>query len=362
MTTVDIENLIRPHLVNVKTYDPVDPPELLAEKAGISPEKIIKLNGNENPYGPSPKAVEAVANTPLHIYPDPLQRKIRSALGKYTGADPEYIIAGAGSDELIDLLFRLFINPGDRIIDCDPTFAMYGFCARLAQGEIEMVPRDELFDLDVDAIKKAIDPKTKIIFISSPNNPTGNMASETEVRELLATGLIVVVDEAYFEFCHQTAANLIPDHDNLVILRTMSKWAGLAGLRVGYGIMSPRLVQHVIDIKSPYNVNAAAEAALLASLEDAPALLENCNRIVEERERLFSMLQAIPGVTPWPSLGNFILCQSAPGRAQDIFEALAARGIFVRNFGAERLQDCFRIAIGTSEQTDAVVDALREIV
>ena len=362
MTTVDIENLIRPHLINVKTYDPVDPPELLAEKAGIPPEKIIKLNGNENPYGASPKAVEAVANTPLHIYPDPLQRKIRSALGKYNGADPGYIIAGAGSDELIDLLFRLFINPGDRIIDCDPTFAMYGFCARLAQGEIEMVPRDELFDIDVDAVKKAIDPKTKIIFISSPNNPTGNLASETQIRELLATGLIVVVDEAYFEFCHQTAANLVPDHDNLVILRTMSKWAGLAGLRVGYGIMSPGLVQHVIDIKSPYNVNAAAEAALLASLEDAPALLENCNRIVKERERLFSMLQAMPGVAPWPSLGNFILCQFAPGRAQDIFEALAARGIFVRNFGTDRLQDCFRIAIGTSEQTDAVVEALKEIV
>ena len=142
MKRTDIEKLIRPHLVNVETYASVDPPELLAKKAGIPPEKVIKLNGNENPYGGSPKAAEAVANTPLHIYPDPLQRKIRSALAGYTGMDEEYIVAGAGSDELIDLLFRLFISPGDKILDFDPTFAMYGFCARVAGGEIRMVPRD----------------------------------------------------------------------------------------------------------------------------------------------------------------------------------------------------------------------------
>ena len=362
MQKVDIEKLIRPHLANVQTYDSIDPPEILAERAGIPADKVIKLNGNENPYGASPKAAEAVANTSLHIYPDPLQRKIRSALSEYTGLAPDYIIAGAGSDELIDLLFRLFISPGDKIIDCDPTFAMYGFCARVAGGEIELVQRDELFEIDLDAVKDAMDSRTKIIFISSPNNPTGNLASEAQVRELLDTGLIVVVDEAYYEFCDQSVAGLVPDHDNLVVLRTMSKWAGLAGLRIGYGITSPGLVRHIIDIKSPYNVNVAAESALLASLEDAPALLKNVGKIVEERQRMFSLLEAITGVTPWPSFGNFILCQFAPGRALGIYEALAMRGIFVRNFGSERLRDCFRIAVGTPDQTDALVEAMKEIV
>ncbi|MCH8206562.1 MAG: histidinol-phosphate transaminase [Chloroflexi bacterium] len=362
MKRADVEKLIRPHLANIETYASVDPPELLAKKAGIPPEKVIKLNGNENPYGGSPKAAEAVANTPLHIYPDPLQRKIRSALAGYTGMDEEYIVAGAGSDELIDLLFRLFISPGDEILDFDPTFAMYGFCARVAGGEIRMVPRDELFEIDLDATRDAIGPDTKIIFVSSPNNPTGNLASEAQVRALLETGLIVVVDEAYYEFCKQTAAGLVPDHENLVVLRTMSKWAGLAGLRIGYGIMSPNLVRHIIDIKSPYNVNVAAEAALVASIDDAPALLDNVDLIVKERDRMYSLLEEMPGVNPWPSYGNFVLCQFAPGRAEPIFEELASRGIFVRNFSSDRLRDCFRIAVGTPDQTDAVIEALKEIV
>ena len=362
MNTGDIEKLIRPHLVDIQSFSPVDPPEILAQQAGIPPDKVIKLNGNENPYGGSPKASQAMAVAPMHIYPDPLQRKVRKALGEYTGMDPEYIIAGAGSDELIDLLFRLFISPGDNILDCDPTFAMYAFLARVADAQIKMVPRDELFDIDVEAVKKAIDSKTKLIFITSPNNPTGNLASESQIRELLETGLIVVVDEAYYEFCDQTAADLVPDHENLVVLRTLSKWAGLAGIRIGYNIMTPRLVKHMIDIKPPYNVSVAAEAALMASIEDAPALLANVHRLVEERQRMFSLLESMPGVTPWPSDGNYILCRFAPGRALEIYEALARRGIFVRNFGSERLRDFFRISVGMPHETDAVIEALRELV
>ena len=182
------------------------------------------------------------------------------------------------------------------------------------------------------------------------------------MRELLETGLIVVVDEAYYEFAHQTFAGMVPDHENLVILRTMSKWAGLAGLRIGYGIMSPSLVNHIIDIKSPYNVNAAAEAAAIASLEDADTLNEKAGLIIDERERMISLLKEMPGVTPWPSAGNFVLCQFAPGRAGEIHDGLANKGIFVRRFSSERLQDSFRVAIGTPEQTDAFIDALRELV
>ena len=362
MRAVDAEKLIRPHLVDVQTYEAMDPPELLAEKAGIPADQIIKLNGNENPYGASPRAMEAVAVAPLHIYPDPRQHKIREALSEYTGIGAEYILAGAGSDELIDLLFRLFVSPGDRILDCDPTFAMYSFCARVAGANIGMLPRDRHFGIDVDALVHDVDDRTKLIFVSSPNNPTGNLASEAQVTELLGTRLIVVVDEAYYEFSGQTLVHLVREHENLVVLRTMSKWAGLAGLRIGYGVMSPRLVEHIIDIKSPYNVNIAAEAALLASLDDAPALLENVKRIVAERERLFGRLEKLPGVTPWPSFGNFILCQFPPHRARVVYEGLARRGIFVRTFSTERLRDCFRVAVGTPDQTDAFLGALAELV
>ena len=357
----EIKRLIRPHLVDIPTYDAVDPPELIAQRAGIPIEDVIKLNGNENPYGGSPKVADAVANAPVHIYPDPLQRRVRQALSDYTGASPDNIIAGAGSDELIDLLFRLFVDPGDKVMDFEPTFGMYNFFTRIADGGIDLVPRDEVFDVDASAAKDAIEDNTKIIFLASPNNPTGNLATAEQVRALLETGRIVVVDEAYYEFCDETVADMVNDYENLVVLRTLSKWAGLAGLRIGYGIMNAELVQHIVDIKQPYNISVAAEAALLASLDDAPALLANVGKIVAERERMIGLLDDMPGITPWPSAGNFVLCQLAPRRAAPVFEALARRGIVVRMFGSERLQDCFRVAVGTPEQTDAFIAALKDV-
>ena len=361
LKTSRIDRLVRPHLANIKTYDPVEPPEMLAARAGIPEDRIIKLNGNENPYGGSAKAAQAIGRVPLHVYPDPLQRSVRRALSGYTGVDAEHIVVGAGSDELIDLLFRLFVSPGEVVIDCEPTFGMYAFCGAVAGAEIATVPRDEAFEIDAEAIVAAVGPTTKIIFVSSPNNPTGNVASEAQVKALLETGVVVVVDEAYHEFSRQTVAGLVPRYENLVVLRTMSKWAGLAGLRVGYGIMSPRLVEHIIDIKSPYNVSTAAEAALLASLEDAEDLMDKVKLIIDERERMSGLLGGISGLRPWPSGGNFILCEFGSGGAHHVYEGLASRGIFVRKFGNERLRDHLRISVGTPEQTDAVMRALDEL-
>ena len=359
---IDVDRLVNPHLIGINTYKGVDPPEALAARAGIREDQIVRLNGNENPYGGSPRASEALAALPLHIYPDPFQRKIRRGLAEYVGIDEAHIIAGAGSDELIDLVFRLFISSGDIVIDLDPTFGMYAFCARVAGVEIRTVPRDGTFEINVEAVERATDSKAKIVFVNSPNNPTGNLATEGQLRSLLETGLMVVVDEAYYEFCGETAAGLIPEYENLVVLRTFSKWAGIAGLRVGYGIMSPRIVKHIIDIKSPYNVSTAAEVAALASLDDADALLQNVKLIVSERERMFALLKGISGLKPWPSRGNYILGQCEAGRARAIFEDLAKRGIFVRRFSSERLNDFFRISVGTPEQTDAVIHALTEVV
>lgn len=357
-----ITKFIRPHLHDLQTYQPVDPPELLAERAGIDPGQIIKLNGNENPFGPSQAVAEAVSAVPFHIYPDPLQRVIRNSLAEYAGVEFDQIVAGAGADELIDLLLRLFIEPGDSIIDCDPTFGMYSFGARVNAAKVIMVPRDESFGIDTDAVGKAIDEKTKLIFISSPNNPTGNHVTSEEVEELLETGLPIVIDEAYFEFSGKTVVGKVGEHENLVVLRTMSKWAGLAGLRIGYAIMSPILVQHIMNIKPPYNVNSAAEAAVLVSLKDKETLLSRVNKIVEERERMINILDQIEDVIPWPSGANFILCQFEIGRATDIYESLASRGIFVRRFDTKRLTDCFRVSVGTPAQNDAVLSNLSQLI
>ena len=359
---VDINKLIRPHLANIETYSSVEPPEVLAQISGIPESKIVKLNGNENPYGPSPRVREAISEIPIHIYPDPKQRATRDALSIYTGFDTEYLIAGAGADEVLDLIFKLFISPGDRVIDCDPTFAMYAFLTRVADAEILMVPRDDNYDIDVAKILDSISVNTKIVFISSPNNPTGNVVSESEVLELLGTGRIVVVDEAYYEFSGKTVSGLVPSNHNLIVLRTLSKWAALAGLRFGYGIMSPKLVQHIIDIKSPYNINVAAEAGAIASLDDAPNLLENVAKIVEERERLFDLLTSIKALKPWPSQGNYILCQMESGDVKEIYKGLAQRGVFVRMFSSKRLSDCFRVAIGKPVESDVFMNALKELI
>ena len=239
---------------------------------------------------------------------------------------------------------------------------MYSFCARIAGAEVESAPRDASFDLDVEAVRNAVDSKTKMILINSPNNPTGNIPTMKQVKALLDMGLVVMVDEAYYEFCGETFAPLVPEHVNLVVLRTFSKWAGIAALRVGYGFMSPTLVNHIIAMKSPYNVNTAGELAAIASLEDADFLLDRVRKVVEERERLFSRLQGIRGIRPLRSGGNYVLSHLETRRVDELFEDLASRGIFLRRFGHERLAEYFRISVGTPEQTDAVVEALAELV
>ena len=360
--TEEMQKSMLPHIRGLDVYQGVEPVEVMAERAGIPPEKIIRLNGNENPYGPSPAVARALADFPnFNHYPDPEQRQLRQALSGYVGVDPERIIAGNGSDELIDMLFRMFIGPGDNIINLTPTFGMYSLGAEICGGEAVSVPRDTEFEIDLEGVKLAITPRTKAIVVCSPNNPTGNMPTEAEVRALLDTGILVIVDEAYYEFCGQTLMPLLDEYPNLVVLRTFSKWAGLAGLRIGLGAMHPDLARTMMSVKPPYNVNLAAETALLASLEDMPALLERVNAIVAERERMIGLLSAIPTVKPYPSRANFILCQLPEGSGQEVFEGLCNRGIFLRHWNNPRLKDCVRTSVGFPEENDAVAQALAEL-
>ena len=358
----DVVQLMQPHIRQLQMYEGVDPTEVLAQKSGVAPDKIIRLNGNENPYGPSPKVAEALGRyQQYNLYPDPEQRGLREVLSGYLGVGPEHIIAGNGSDELIDLVMRMFLGPGEKIINPAPTFGMYSVCARICGGEVVTVPRDGSFEIDLEATQLALDSRTKAILFASPNNPTGNIAPEWQVRRLLEMGVLVVVDETYYEFCGQTVLPLVHEYSNLIVLRTFSKWAGLAGLRIGLGAMHPDVARAMMAVKPPYNVNLAAEIALMASLEDRNGLRERVDAIVTERERLFSLLKSVPGLVPWPSMANFILCRLPEGRGRSVYEDLATRGIYLRYFSASPLTDYVRISVGLPKETDALVGALREI-
>jgi histidinol-phosphate aminotransferase len=362
--SADVLRFVRPELLAMAGYEPVEPVEVLATRLGVPPERIVKLDGNENLYGPAPAALRALAeHQGYHIYPDPDQRRLRAALAEYVGVPAEHIVAGAGSDELIDLLARVLLGPGDRVVDLVPTFGMYAFTAAVCGGTVVPVPRRPDFSVDVAAVAAAVngDARAKLIFVASPNNPSGNPLSGQDLERLLALGVPVVVDEAYVEFSGGSVARLVPERDNLVVIRTFSKWAGLAGLRVGYGVMPAPLARLLLAVKPPYNVNVAAEAAVLASLAERELLAERVRAIVAERERLTALLAEIPFLRPWPSQANFVLCDVTRGDARALRDGLRRRGIFVRYFDRDGLRDKVRISVGRPEHTDALLAALREM-
>jgi len=356
-------DFIRSHLNSLKPYEPIEPVEVLGERVGIPAEKVIKLDGNENPYGCSPRVQRALAEAgSYHIYPDPLNRELRQLLEGYVGLGSEYISVGSGSDELIDNILRISLEPGDRVINCPPTFGMYPFSTTVNTGEIVNVSRKEDYSIDVDAIEAAIDDRTKVVFITSPNNPTGNLTSDGDIFRLLKTGILIVVDEAYYEFAKESIASLVPSYSNLIVLRTFSKWAGLAGLRVGYGILPPQINEVIYKMKMPYNVTIAAQIAVRETFADMDYVRGTIEAIIAERLRLFDKLKDQDILDPIPSRSNFILCRVLKGNALDIKQRLEQKGIFIRYFDAPQLQNMIRISVGKPEHTDAVIAALNELV
>jgi histidinol-phosphate aminotransferase len=210
-------------------------------------------------------------------------------------------------------------------------------------------------------VKRAIDEGAKLIFLASPNNPTGNTTPQPDVMELLETGIVVVVDEAYYEFSGETMVSLVAEYDNLIVLRSFSKWAGIAGLRVGYGVFPEKIVLHLMRIKPPYNVNIAAQIAAIESLKDLGYLKKTIKVIITERKRLLTKLAELEFFKPFPSKANFILCSVLNNQAERIYQELRRRGIFVRYFDTPLLKDYLRISVGKPEHTDALVAALKEI-
>ncbi len=360
--SVDIKKLVRIDMSRFSAYSACKWPDSIARKLGIPEEEIIKLDANENPYGCSPAVREALASYPyFNIYPDSNQTELRESLSQYVGLGPEYLVAGNGSDELIDLILRMFLERDDEVIINVPTFDMYRFCTAVCCGKVVEVRRRPDFTIDVEAIKAAINPRTRVIFITVPNNPTGTVESREDIQELIRTGLPIVVDEAYFEFCGQTAAPLVPEHPNLMVLRTFSKWAGIAGLRIGYGIFTPQIADILIKIKPPYNINLAAAVAARESIKDRAYLLGTVQKMIEERGRLFQKLEQLDFLKPLPSQANFILCELIRGDARFYQDELEKQGILVRYYNTPLLRNYIRISAGKPEQTDRIIKALSEL-
>jgi histidinol-phosphate aminotransferase len=273
----------------------------------------------------------------------------------------EHIVASAGSDQLIDLLMRLFVAKGDEVINCIPTFAMFQFFINLVAGTTVNVLRDENFMVDVKAVKKAITPRTKLILLATPNNPTGTIMPKKDILEVLDFGIPTLVDEAYFEFTGETVAPLVGKYKNLMVLRTFSKWAGLAGLRIGYGMFPVEIANILLKIKEPYCVNVLAQLAAIESVKDRDYLMDKVRIISSERDRLFDMLQKTGWINPYPSKANFILCAVLKGKAKDVQQKLEENGILVRYFDTPLLKDSLRISVGKPEENDALIKTLDRI-
>lgn len=360
---------VRAHLESLPPYTPIEPFEVLSARIGREPSEIVKLDANENPYGLLPVVRQALGNLAFpHIYPDPESRALRRSLENFTGVPSENLLAGAGADELIDLLMRVILEPGDPILSCPPTFGMYPFDAELNAGRVIEVPRKGDFSLDLEAICKAVDlHQPKILFVATPNNPDGSLPDAKTIDALLNLPLLVALDEAYIEFAGENlGAGLsriqeVPLRENLVVLRTFSKWAGLAGLRVGYGAFPSWLMPILWKSKQPYNVNVAGSIAAQISLEHVDDLIQVVEKLKAERTRLFSALQGVPYVKPYSTQSNFILCQVTGRDASDLKRRLAEQyGIFIRYFNKPGLRDHIRVSVGRPQDTDALINALNQ--
>ena len=354
----DPANAVRGAVRDLPSYVPSRPQEMTA--------RAIRLDMNESPYGPSPKTQAALADfKATNRYPDFGQSRLLAALSGYTGVPTEQIVAGAGLDDVLTTLANLILDAGDEIIISEPTFGVYRVIAALRGAAVINVPLTPSFDIDPAAILAAVTERTKLIVICTPNNPTGNLIDPAAIEQICATApCVVAIDEAYAEFAGITHLPLMEKHRNVAVFRTMSKFAGLAGMRVGYGLFPRMLVPYLHHVTPPFhNISVASAIAAVASLDDLDYLKEGVATIVADRDALADQLREIAGVTPYDSQTNFILARLPVEDAGPVVVELARRGILVRHFGnpALGLVDCLRVSVGTPEENETFIVALTSI-
>lgn len=338
---------------------------LTSKKAIIREENAIRLDKGELPYPPSPKVVQAIAEAANQInrYPEVLGGKLRTALAEYTAVNPEQIVIANGSDDLIELIVKLFLKPGEEVILPSPTFFVYSFATKVVGGGAIEVARNSDFSLDIDAIINQVTPRTKVIFLANPNNPTANLEPRENLIKILdRLDCIVVVDECYYEFCRETVADLIDNYPNLIVLRSLSKSFGLAGIRVGYAITNQKIADYLYRIAQLFPVNKLAIAASRAALRDREYIQHNIRQIQQSKQELIPALEGI-GLIVYPSATNFLFLNSKPLgiTSSDLVKFLQDNNVLVADFGGKQGLEpyYFRTAIGTPEENQKLLQVLR---
>tara|TARA_Y100001936_G_scaffold142331_1_gene138848 strand:- start:1226 stop:2311 length:1086 start_codon:yes stop_codon:yes gene_type:complete len=355
-----MENYINDYILKLKNYEPVESDAMLRSKYSLGNKEIIRLNANENPYGSIKEINEELSKISFHNYPDSNQSDLRKSLSEYVGVDVDNIVAGSGADEMIELIFKIYGKKDEALIDLQPTFGMYSFLANSMGMNVISSSRNSDWSINLEETIELIHKyKTKLLFIASPNNPTGNTITETEVVKLLETGSIIIIDETYHEFCNKSCINLIKSYENLIILRSFSKWAGIAGLRIGYMAASKNVINNMFKIKQPYNVNLAAEIAAITTLKNKDKLFKNIKKILKEKLILEDFLGQFQNITVFNSEGNYILCKFNNNDSEIIFNNLAKEGIFVRRFSDDLLKNYLRITIGKPDQMNKLKNIIK---
>ncbi len=324
--------------------------------------RVIKLNTNENPYPPSPEVMKVLREFEgdwLRRYPDPMATMAREAAAKVYGVPVDWVMAANGSDEMLALLARAFLEPGRRIAYPMPTYSLYITLAEMQDAATVEIPYDEDYNLPVEGLLAA---QADLTFICTPNNPSATVAPVRDL-EKLASGLkgVLVIDEAYTDFADENALGLVSRYENVIVLRTLSKGYSLAGLRLGFGVAQPALLEGLIKIKDSYNVDSVALRLAAAAMNDQAWMRDNAEKIKASRAKLGKALTQMK-FRLWASQANFILARPSKGDARYLYLELRDRGILVRYWDRPRLDDKIRITVGTEEQNQVLIDALKELV
>lgn len=345
-------------------YQPGTPIELVVRQYGLRPENIVKLASNENPLGMSPKAREAVevALEGAHRYPD--QYELTQKLAKKLNVEPACVVLGNGSNDVLDMVARTFLNDGAEAVSSQHAFAVYPIATQSAGAKNVIVPAKD-YSHDLDAMLAAVTPATKVIWIANPNNPTGTFIPYPEIKEFLGKvppRIVVVLDEAYCEYLDDTergdTVSWLGEHCNLVITRTFSKIYGLAGLRIGYGIASPEVAELLNRVRQPFNVSVPALAAAVAALDDQNFVEASRETNSKGRLQLLSCLEELD-IDCMPAYGNFVTFKVA--NAAEANEGLLKQGIIVRPLAGYGLADWLRVTVGTQHENTRFLDAIQQV-
>lgn len=366
---MSLEDLIKPHIRDLAPYVPGKPMEELERELGIT--HSIKLASNENPLGPSPKAVEAIrgAASEIHRYPDGASFALRTRLAAHLGVAHDQLVFGTGADEILELIAKTVIGPDDEVIFGWPSFAMYPIVVKGMGGKGVPVPLNDEFVHDLDAMLAAVTPRTRVMMLCNPNNPTGTSVGAAEFNrfvEALPEDIILAVDEAYFEFVRRvdfpdTLALLgqnpeRPGRPGTIVLRTFSKIFGLAGIRIGYGIADAEFAGYLERARHPFNVNRLAEVAALAAMDDDDHVRRTFALNAAGIDYLETELDKL-GIQTWPTDTNFLLAETGA----DVFDPLLQKGVIVRPMAGFGLTKHVRISIGTPEENERFIKALTEV-